>query len=87
MEGLTPPAWYALGQAHQSIGVQEQEIVSFAYLKALVIGCGEAQVLLIAQELNLGKPLSHHLHRPIPRGVIDHDDLVSEGRGGKVREQ
>jgi len=58
-----------------SIWVEEKDILTITESNTLIIASGEAKILLIGYQMNLGKLLPEHPYAAIAGGVIYHDEL------------
>jgi hypothetical protein len=60
------------------VWVQQQDVATCCDGDALVIGSGEATIVLVGDEADVGEILAHHIHTAVLGAVVHDDDLKSE---------
>ena len=59
----------------QGIWIEQQDVFGLAQADGLVVGFGEAHIVLVGDELHLGKLFPNHFHRIVHRVVVHHENL------------
>ena len=62
------------------VGVEKQQALARAAGECLVVGAGEAHVLVVLDNVHVGEVLTHHLHASVDRVVVNHPHVECQLR-------